>query len=219
VTTGADGLAKTTVTSTTAGQATVTATAGDSKQTVNVSFTDISYLANNIDLIILNDHAPANGISQIEVSAKVLDIDGNALEGATVRFSSNANLLKNEVITDAQGMATTYLTSSQPGTYTLFAVAGNESMATEVTFDDFVDADLKIDGDYVIMTCHYPLATSPDGNSYRLDDNGVLIRSESNYTKDAVEQVKFDTGSPHLFHLTCTDRNNNTDTVNLTFNK
>lgn len=88
--------------------------------------------------------APADGVTQVLLTALVRDTDGVLFDGVTVRFEATGTgaLLDQAVVAaNAGGVATTTLTSSQPGTVTIAAVvvaAGAETrLLTTATVDFF----------------------------------------------------------------------------------
>lgn len=130
VTTDANGDAVLTLTSTEVGQVDITADVNGSPisgGTVSVVFTvyaDPSQAATA--LVVINNNAPADGVSTNSVRAHVVDNNGNPMAGQQVVFtiaSGTANILTPQpVVTDANGNAVILLSSTTGGTVTVTAV-------------------------------------------------------------------------------------------------
>lgn len=111
VNTEADGVAKTTLTSTTEeGIATVTAT---SYVTGEVKIKFQKYVPSYLELSAESPVLLADGESSTTITAVVKDSTGKRMEGETVRFSTNLGTLSETIkLTDQDGIAKTVLTSS-----------------------------------------------------------------------------------------------------------
>ncbi|TNV20562.1 invasin, partial [Buttiauxella sp. B2] len=136
-TTDAAGMAKMTLTSTTAGTSDVTASINGSSQSVTATFVADSstalITAGNIALTI--DGAVANGTATDEVQVTVTDAKGNPLANQTVNFSaSNGAVIGATQTTDAQGVAKMTLTSTVAGTSTVTASINGSSQGVTANF-------------------------------------------------------------------------------------
>ncbi|WP_411704856.1 YrIlm family inverse autotransporter adhesin [Edaphovirga cremea] len=138
VTTDASGLASTTLTSTTAGVATVTATVNGGSQSVDTTFVADGSTATIIsgNLTVTADNAIANGSATNAVQALVTDANGNPVAGQSVSFaaSNGATVTTESVTTDANGLASTTLTSTTAGVATVTATVNGASQSVETTF-------------------------------------------------------------------------------------
>ncbi|EEF4509529.1 hypothetical protein FWL67_21650, partial [Salmonella enterica] len=138
--TGADGSVTQTLTSTKAGDSTVTATVNGVSRTVVVSFVADSTTAGltsaGAGLVTTLDNQAANGVAADTVKATVTDKNGNPVEGLPVSFSvtTGAILTTTQGITDSSGAATAAITSLKAGTYSVTADVNGSSKTVPVTF-------------------------------------------------------------------------------------
>jgi protocatechuate 3,4-dioxygenase beta subunit len=90
-----------------------------------------------IELVATPTSAPADGQTEIRVTATVRDANGNAVPNVQVDFSSipPLNITSTRVTTDSTGQATTSIIApTQSGTYTLVAKAGAISKSISLEF-------------------------------------------------------------------------------------
>lgn len=94
---------------------------------------------------VTKNYAEADGLDQVKVKIKVVNKDGNPIQGTTVDFSSsNASfqfVLGNgpSVITDANGEAEVWLTSNSVGSGTITAnIGGNTSITNNPVTVNFI---------------------------------------------------------------------------------
>ncbi|MBO1610683.1 peptigoglycan-binding protein LysM, partial [Yersinia pseudotuberculosis] len=134
VNTGADGIASTTLTHTQSGVSNVVATI----DTVNANI-DTTFVAGAVATITLTtpvDGAVANGTDTNQVDALVQDVNGNAITGAAVVFSSanGATILSSTVNTGADGIASTTLTHTQSGVSNVVATIDTVNANIDTAF-------------------------------------------------------------------------------------
>ncbi|MFA0740755.1 MAG: hypothetical protein DFNUSKGM_000862 [Candidatus Fervidibacter sacchari] len=90
-----------------------------------------------IDLVATPTTAPADGQTEIRITATVRDANGNAVPNVQVQFSSvpPLNITLTTVTTDSTGQATTsVIAPTQSGTYTLMAKVGAISKSISLEF-------------------------------------------------------------------------------------
>ncbi|WP_227160328.1 Ig-like domain-containing protein, partial [Enterobacter cloacae] len=137
-TTGADGKATATVTSTTAGTYVVTAKVNGTETHKNTTFVADSTTAEikDANLTIDPDGAVADGVTKNSVAAVVSDAHGNLVSGAVVSFSveSGATITTVNGTTGADGKATADITSTTAGTYAVTAIVNGKSVQKNTTF-------------------------------------------------------------------------------------
>lgn len=136
--TGPDGSVSVLLTSTSAGNASVTASAGNDGWTSdNIVFEQAkgSYSISSDKTL-----ATSNGTDKITFTVKAVNFDGTAMEGEKVSWSSDAAVLSNaETTVDANGQSSVQLSSSAPGAAHVTAtVAGEVMTADEVKFEKAV---------------------------------------------------------------------------------
>ncbi|AST78321.1 TPA: Ig-like domain-containing protein [Citrobacter farmeri] len=136
-TTGPDGSVIMTLTSTVAGEATVTASINGSSESVRVTFTadaGSAQIADGALERVIND-AVANGSAPNSVKATVTDAQGNPLSGQIVNFSAdNGATIAASGTTGADGSVTITLTSLVAGDATVTASINGSSRSVDVTF-------------------------------------------------------------------------------------
>jgi adhesin/invasin len=141
-TTNSNGIAAIAVVSTTPGTAFVDATIVD-PATGNTVLIDGSYQIVTFDtrpdttniltaLHVIVPQAIADGVQQTEVSAHVVDLDGNVMADQLVTFSidsgSGTIVTPQPVLTDANGDAFIYITSTTPGYVLITATVDGEKI-------------------------------------------------------------------------------------------
>ncbi|WP_286228154.1 inverse autotransporter adhesin Ilp [Yersinia pseudotuberculosis] len=133
-TTGADGIATATLTNTVAGTSNVVATIGGITDNIDTVF--VAGAVATITLTTPVDGAVANGTDTNQVAALVQDVNGNAITGAAVVFSSanGATILSSTVNTGADGIASTTLTHTQSGVSNVAATIGSVTENIDTVF-------------------------------------------------------------------------------------
>ena len=123
--TGEDGKAVTTLTSTIAGLSTVTAKAGTSEKTAEVTFTADTTTAQILEgsLKVTTDEAVADGTATNAVEVKVVDANNNPVKDVSVGFTTGGKgvLASDTATTDETGTAVMTLTSTVVGENTVTA--------------------------------------------------------------------------------------------------
>lgn len=142
-TTGTDGIANLTVSSTNAGLATISATGTDGSGVEVSTQIDIAFIATDAETLILDatpDSIGPDGQTST-ISAVVLDSDGNRVRNKLVNFEvndvSNGNLTDAQSRTDRRGIATTVYESNAVSTYQsvqVTAYVNDEPSVTGTTF-------------------------------------------------------------------------------------
>ncbi|MBU5647979.1 Ig-like domain-containing protein, partial [Pluralibacter sp. S54_ASV_43] len=136
-TTGPDGSVIMTLTSTVAGEATVTASINGSSESVRVTFTadaGSAQIADGALERVIND-AIANGSATNSVKATVTDAQGNPLSDQIVNFSAdNGATIAASGTTGSDGSVTMTLTSLVAGDATVTASINGSSRSVNVTF-------------------------------------------------------------------------------------
>ncbi|MHA3391135.1 Ig-like domain-containing protein, partial [Yersinia pseudotuberculosis] len=132
--TGANGVASTLLTHTQSGVSNVVATI----DTVNANI-DTTFVAGAVATITLSvpvNDATADGADTNQVDALVQDVNGNAITGAAVVFSSanGATILSSTVNTGADGSASTTLTHTQSGVSNVVATIDTISANIDTAF-------------------------------------------------------------------------------------
>ena len=137
LTTDANGDAVLTLTSTTVGIVSVTAdlngTPIPNGSPAEVRFTTYPDVTNpDTYIVMMTDNAFADNTATNSVRAHVVDNEGNPMAGAQVTFtiaSGEATIITPQpVVTDANGDAIIYLTSTKPGFVTITAVADGKTI-------------------------------------------------------------------------------------------
>ncbi|WP_404413156.1 Ig-like domain-containing protein [Serratia aquatilis] len=135
ITTGEDGKATMTLSSTVAGTVKVTATLGTSQQTVKAHFRADSSTAKVAALVVMQDNALANGKATDRIQLTVTDAQGNALNGQTVTLATNQGAkIDRSVTTGEDGKATATLSSTVSGTVKVTATLGDSQQTVEAHF-------------------------------------------------------------------------------------
>jgi len=153
-TTDAAGEVKVTLTSTKAGQSTVSATLNGNTQRKGVTFVADSATAHITagNLVVIKDSAKANGTDTNSVKAIVTDAHGNAVAGETVNFSAdNGATIAATGTTGSDGSVTVTLTSKNAGKAQVTASINASSQTQALTFvADNATAQI-LSGDLVIV--------------------------------------------------------------------
>ncbi|BFI56181.1 hypothetical protein KD4_01260 [Yersinia pseudotuberculosis] len=133
-TTGADGIATATLTNTVAGTSNVAATIGSITDNIDTVF--VAGAVATITLSVPVNDATADGADTNQVDALVQDVNGNAITGAAVVFSSanGATILSSTVNTGADGIASTTLTHTQSGVSNVVATIDTVNANIDTTF-------------------------------------------------------------------------------------
>ncbi|SUY92705.1 Invasin [Buttiauxella agrestis] len=136
--TDTNGIASATLTSLTAGESAVTAEVNGNSQTVKTMFiadaSTATVISNN--LTVTDDDAQADGTSTNTVQAIVTDAHDNVLSGITVKFSANngGHIITDNIITDAQGKASTMLTNTTAGKTVVTATVNGTGTTVNTNF-------------------------------------------------------------------------------------
>lgn len=135
-TTGGDGTAIATLTSTRAGPVTVTATVnGGSASTIAHFRADSSTLSFG-EPVITGNNAVADGSSGIDISWVITDASGNPLanQNVTISADNGASLVVSALVTDDSGRVHGRVTSTRAGNSTVTATAGGRTSHALLTF-------------------------------------------------------------------------------------
>jgi len=134
-TTGSDGTVQLTLTSTTAGVSTVTASVNGSSQSVDLTFIPDSSSAQISTLAVKTDNAVADGNAQNEIQISVTDANNNLLADQTVNFTATAGAQINASgKTTADGTLSMGVTSLTAGSSTVTASVNGKSQNVTITF-------------------------------------------------------------------------------------
>ncbi|QLX26520.1 inverse autotransporter beta domain-containing protein [Citrobacter freundii] len=166
VTTGDDGKASTTLTSTVAGKIIVTATVGNNAASKETAFIADRDTANITDSnLSVTSGAKADGQAGNAVVALVTDAQGNPVAKADVTFTADNTgvMFASAVVTTGDdGKASTTLTSTVAGKIIVTATVGNNAASKETAFvvgeaafsrsEVAVDKDTYTSGDDVVVT-------------------------------------------------------------------
>ncbi|WP_447776307.1 Ig-like domain-containing protein [Pseudomonas chlororaphis] len=185
-TTGADGKVSVTLTSTTAGTSVVTATVGSSTQSVNSTFIAHAGSAEigSGALVMTTDNQLADGMAQNVVQATITDANGNLVPNQVVTFSvesGKAALTSSTATTNASGVASMTLTSTQAGSSTLKASINGSERTVDTTFVADVGTAEIASGALVMTTDKQP-ANGRAQNVVQVtvtDANGNLVPAQA----------------------------------------
>ncbi|MEH3840507.1 invasin domain 3-containing protein [Hafnia alvei] len=138
VTTNGNGIATTTLSSTKSGSSTVTATINNMSQTTEVNFvpdSSTASVASGAFTVTTND-AAANGSATNAVQVAVTDAHGNPVPNVAVKFSAPGDVKIGtlEATTNEAGIATSTMTSTKAGSYTITALVNGASSTADITF-------------------------------------------------------------------------------------
>ncbi len=97
----------------------------------------------------LNDHSPADGLTQNRLQVQVFNTEGEVMKNTSVRWSATgqAHLDATASVTDANGIAIDTLTDTTSEAINVTATSGNVSAQTASHFDDVVPATLALSVD------------------------------------------------------------------------
>ncbi len=204
-TTGANGVATATLTSsTTAGTATVSATADSA-----VGTTDVEFSAGAPATIAVSAEPTsltADGSSTSAISAVVTDANGNPVAGAEVSFATTTGAVNATATTAENGVATATLTApTTAGTATVTATADAASGSTDVTFVAGSAANAAVSAD--------PPALPADGSS---TSTITAVITDENGNPVSGETVTFATALGSIDPATATTDENGVATTTLT---
>lgn len=180
-TTGADGLAKATLTSTTAGNSIVTAKLSNGQSaTVTTAFVDAVRIAAG-DLTVTQNNAAANGVAQNRVQAKVTDGNNQPLAGQTVKFTATNGATVTVITgtTGTDGLASASLTSKTVGNSVVTATLANGTSASvSTTFTPLNGIALRS----ITVTKNNALADNADRNTVTMtvtDSDNVPVGGQT----------------------------------------
>ncbi|MCS3490694.1 inverse autotransporter beta domain-containing protein [Enterobacter sp. SLBN-59] len=126
--TGADGVAEVSLTSLKAGVTTVSATIGDSSQTVDTTFVADTPDSGRSSLTATPDTITANGTDVSAVTLTLKDAHDNAVSGQTVTFASSlAGTRVGDVTDNGNGTYTADLTGTAAGETSVTATVGGSA--------------------------------------------------------------------------------------------
>ena len=161
--TSADGTVTVTLTSSTVGASTVTATLSDgASATARVNFIPVATIDS---LTVTADNAIADGSATNAVQLRVVNGRGEAVQGQQVTFaaSNGATVTTATATTNASGLATTTLTSRTAGASTVTATLSDGSSAT-VTVNFITAAQV----DEFVVTANNAVADGTATNAVQL---------------------------------------------------
>jgi protocatechuate 3,4-dioxygenase beta subunit len=136
-TTDANGVFKTTLASTLAQSETITATAGSVQEHTSVSFLAGAPSSATSSIVASSPTVTADGTSTTTLTVTVLDAHGNAVAGTAVTLSGSGSSNSFGAIsgtTNANGVFTTTLASTQAQTETITATVGSVQEHTSISF-------------------------------------------------------------------------------------
>ncbi|MGG4609552.1 Ig-like domain-containing protein [Providencia sp. Me31A] len=137
VKTDSHGVAKTEITSTSAGNATITVTVDGKNTTQTIEFisdkTTSAVTPNNIH--VANPQTVANGKTPNPIEITVTDAHGNPVPNVEVQFSTDkGQLTANTVKTDSHGVAKTEITSTSAGNATVTVTVDGKNTTQTIEF-------------------------------------------------------------------------------------
>ncbi|MGP3593338.1 Ig-like domain-containing protein [Vagococcus sp. WN89Y] len=189
-TTDAKGEVIMTLTSVKAGQSTVTASINGSRQHLKVNFVADNSTAQIISgaLVVVQDHAKADGSATDSVKATVTDANGNRVPGQVVSFSAdNGATIVAQGTTDDKGETTVTLTSTKAGQITVTASINGSSQRQAVNFVADNSTSQIASGDLVVVKDNAK-ASGSDTNSVKAtvtDAHGnVLAGQQVSFSAD-----------------------------------
>ncbi|EOY5726399.1 Ig-like domain-containing protein, partial [Enterobacter cloacae] len=125
------------ITSTVAGEATVTGTVGGVSKSTTINFT--SRTINIGSMNAANDNQPADGVQEVKVSAQLYYNNGDPVVGQEVTFAttySDGTTSSQKAVTDSTGQVSVGITSTVTGDAMVTVTAGGISKTTTITFTD-----------------------------------------------------------------------------------
>lgn len=131
--TDSNGNASVNITSKTAGQVAVQATAGDISRTATTTFVQS---VGSLDLVLTQNNSPADGSSQNAGKVTVKDTNGKVMAGVAISWGVNngAKVAASDVQSNAQGEATIHYTNTKGGAVTLTASAAGKTASVNSAF-------------------------------------------------------------------------------------
>ncbi|WP_323066373.1 Ig-like domain-containing protein [Aeromonas jandaei] len=150
-----NGLVRAAIRSIVAGPQLITATVNGKQESTVVSFVSDKRQAKlELTLKRMRSIAVADGINGYWLGAKLTDPKGNAISGETISFSlSNTGILSSsQAVTDAQGYARIYVSSSNPGLVRVDATAlGDVTASAELHFHADLDTMSFVNGEVKLI--------------------------------------------------------------------
>jgi len=213
-TTDASGEVVMTVTSTRAGQSTVTASVDSSVQHQTLTFVpdDSTAQIASGDLVTITDNAKANGSDVNRLKATVTDLYGNVLAGQTVSFTAdNGAVIATSGTTGSDGSVTMTLTSKKAGTSKVTAAINGSSQSLTLTFVANSSTARIASGDLVVVSNNAP-ADGSAVNSVKAtvrDEHGNILSGQKvSFTADngATITASGTTGSDGSVTVTLTSK-------------
>lgn len=109
-----------------------------------------------IELMVISDHAYANGVDVNKVEARVTDSHGNPIDATAVEFEvdNGATVLSPAARTDNEGQVTVKLANVNAGVTTVTASIGDYLASTEISFVPETPAKLLIYSNGTELTGH-----------------------------------------------------------------
>ncbi|QXT43084.2 ZirU family protein [Serratia fonticola] len=109
-----------------------------------------------IELMVISDHAYANGVDVNKVEARVTDSHGNPIDATAVEFEvdNGATVLSPAARTDNEGQVTVKLANVNAGVTTVTASIGDYLASTEISFVPETAAKLLIYSNGTELTGH-----------------------------------------------------------------
>lgn len=131
--TDSNGNASVNITSKSAGQVAVQATAGDISRTATTTFVQS---VGSLDLVLTQNNSPADGSSQNAGKVTVKDTNGKVMSGVAISWGVNngAKVAASDVQSNAQGEATIHYTNTKAGAVTLTASAAGKTASVNSAF-------------------------------------------------------------------------------------
>jgi len=186
--TGTTGTLSVPVTSTVAGESTITASINKLSQSVKMTFTYDTETATVSALTAVSDDALANGTATNSVKAVILDAQGNPVPDMTVAFSAdNGADIAASGISDASGEVVVTLTNRKAGQTRVSAQVNGHSLSTAVNFKAD-GSTAQIVASSLVVTKDNAVADGVQNNRVQLavtDTNGNVLSGETvNFTAD-----------------------------------
>jgi len=171
------------VTSTIAGNSTITATVNGSSQRVDVTFTadtETAQIADG-DLTVVSDNAIADGNQSNSVKVRVTDAKGNPLAGQTVSFSVDNGATKGlPGLTDSNGETTLTVGNTMAGVTNVTATINNSSQSIALHFIADGSTAAIASGDMILLSDNAKAnGSDPDTVQVTVKDaNGNLVAEQ-----------------------------------------
>ncbi|MFP2237278.1 Ig-like domain-containing protein [Pseudescherichia vulneris] len=171
------------VTSTIAGNSTITATVNGSSQRVDVTFTadtETAQIADG-DLTVVSDNASADGNQSNSVKVRVTDAKGNPLAGQTVSFSVDNGATKGlPGLTDSNGETTLTVGNTMAGVTNVTATINNSSQSIALHFIADGSTAAIASGDMILLSDNAKAnGSDPDTVQVTVKDaNGNLVAEQ-----------------------------------------